>query len=68
MEEGAKALAKIILASLVLGALVVALHPQYRETARAIWRSQVESSPIWISNGAYYSGIDASGGANDHQE
>ena len=68
MEEGAKALARIILLSLVLGALVVALHPGYRATARAIWQGQVESSPIWISNGAYYSGIDATGGADDHQE
>lgn len=58
MEQGAQALFRILLGALLLGALVVALHPAYRATALAIAHGRAESAPIWISNGAYYSEVE----------
>jgi hypothetical protein len=57
MEQGAKALLRILIAALLLGAVVVAAVPAYRRTAQALWRQQSAQSPIWQSNRTYYSGI-----------
>jgi hypothetical protein len=54
MERGVKALVWVLLLATLLGAAVIALHPDYRAAARALIRGQVESSPIWQSNAAYY--------------
>lgn len=54
MEKGAWALARILLAALLMGALVLALNPDYRETLGALRRGDATSSPIWLSNQSYY--------------
>ncbi len=58
MEQGAKALLRILLGALVIGAIVVGAHPKYRATAAALWRGHPEKSPIWSSNSAYYSEVE----------
>ncbi len=68
MEQGAKALLRILIAALILGAAVIALHPQYRETAKAIWQGHPETSPIWVSNSGYYTEIHVEGAADDHAQ
>jgi len=54
MERGVKALLRILLAALLLGLLVIAVHPAYRATAQALWRGDLSASPIAESNHAYY--------------
>jgi hypothetical protein len=68
MEQGAKAVLRILIAAMLLGAVVIVAHPQYRETARAILHGHPEMSPIWKSNGAYYSEIEVNEGSDDHAE
>jgi hypothetical protein len=68
VEQGAKALLRILVAALLLGAVVIAAHPRYRQTARALLRGHPEASPIWISNGAYYTEVDLGGGSDDHAQ
>jgi hypothetical protein len=57
MERGVKVLVRIFVGAMLLGALVVVLHEDYRETFRAILRGDVESSPLWRSNAEYYSEV-----------
>lgn len=57
MEQGAKALLRILLASLALGALVIAAVPAYRQTAAALLKGTLDDSPIWTSNAGYYAGV-----------
>ena len=53
MEELGKALARIIGVSLIAGAVIVAVNPSYRETARSMMQGAVTNTPIWRSNVNY---------------
>ncbi|MBP7275712.1 MAG: hypothetical protein KBA51_05875 [Kiritimatiellae bacterium] len=57
MDSGAQMLLRILGVALVLGLIVVFAHPDYRNTARAMFRGEVESSAIWRSNAEYYSEV-----------
>ena len=57
MERGVKMLRRIITIALLVGLLVILFHPDYRDTAQAIWRGEVEQSAIWDSNRAYYTEV-----------
>jgi Tfp pilus assembly protein PilE len=57
MERGAQALVKMMLASLVLGLLVLLIHPDYRAALAALRRHQPELSPVWQTNERYYTEI-----------
>jgi hypothetical protein len=57
MERGARTLLFILVAALLVGALVTAVIPAYRQTAVALWRGQPQKSPIWESNQAYYTEV-----------
>ncbi len=66
MEKGAQALAKILLVALVVGLVVLALHPDYRATLRALMRGAPAESPIWLSNQNYYPEVTASVAGEDN--
>ena len=57
MERGVKMLTRIILVAILVGGLVIVFHPAYRDTAKALWRGEMESSALWQSNKAYYSEV-----------
>jgi hypothetical protein len=57
MEKGAKAIAYLFLGALLLGLLVVVVHPAYRRSAVSMMRGQPESAPLWESNRTYYESI-----------
>ncbi len=57
MERGAQALVKMMLASLVLGLLVLFFHPDYRAAMSALRQGKPEQSPVWQSNAGYYTEI-----------
>ncbi len=68
MEKGAVALVRIILGAFALGLLIVVFHPDYRGTVKALWRGEVEQSPIWESNRDYYREVGYRSEAHDHAE
>jgi hypothetical protein len=57
MEQGSKTLLIILATALLLGVLVVAINPAYRQTFMAQLRGDPASSPIWRSNREYYPDI-----------
>lgn len=57
MERGVAVLVRIMVVAFVVGGAVIALHPDFRDTAMAMWAGDVESSAIWDSNRAYYSEV-----------
>jgi hypothetical protein len=57
MERGVKMLTRIIALALTMGALVIAVNPDYRDTLKAMWWGDVEASAIWESNRSYYSEV-----------
>lgn len=57
MERGAKALARMLVIALLLGLVILFVHRDFRQTAVAMIHGQPESSPIWLSNQAYYSEV-----------
>jgi len=57
MERGIKVLIRILLIATLLGLAVILGRSEYRETAMAMFRGDVESSPIWKSNAGYYSDV-----------
>ena len=57
MEQGAAKLAKILAFALLLGVLVTAFNPAYRQAYLAIARGKPAESPIWKSNIEYYPDI-----------
>ncbi len=57
MEKGALALLRILGISLLLGGIIVGIHPAYRATAQALWRGDVESSPLWTTNANFYEAV-----------
>lgn len=65
MERGAQALIKALLAALLFGGLVLALHPDYRAALRATGRHAPEASPIWRANASYYPMVGLPGGPRD---
>lgn len=60
MERGAQALVKMMLASLLLGLLVLFFHPDYRAAFTALRKGEPESSPVWQSNERYYTEVTVS--------
>jgi hypothetical protein len=67
MERGAQALVKMMLASLVLGLLVLFFHPDYRGAFAALRRGQPDQSPVWQSNAGYYTEIKTQAEPTDVQ-
>ncbi len=57
MERGVTMLVRILLGAVLLGGLVIAFHPDYRETFMAMLGREVEQSPIWQSNAGYYEDV-----------
>lgn len=57
MEQGAKALLKILCSAFLLGGLIIGFHPVYRQAFVATWQGTPTKSPIWQSNIAYYPDI-----------
>lgn len=57
MERGVKTLVRILAGALLLGAVVVALHPDFRATFQAMMRGTPDEAPIWQSNEDYYSEV-----------
>ena len=57
MEQGAAKLAKILAFALLLGVMVTAFNPAYRQAFLAIARGKPAESPIWKSNIEYYPDI-----------
>ena len=47
-------LTRIMAVALLMGLLVILFHPDYRDTAKAMWWGDVEASAIWQSNREYY--------------
>jgi hypothetical protein len=54
MEQGSKTLLIILGTALLMGALVVAFNPAYRQAFVAQVRGEPATSPIWKSNREYY--------------
>jgi hypothetical protein len=65
MERGAQALIKALIAALIFGGLVLALHPDYRGALRAAWRGASAESPVWAANDVYYPLVGPVAGARD---
>lgn len=65
MERGAQTLIKALLAALVFGGLVLALHPDYRAALRAAWRRTPAESPVWRANETYYPMVGLAGAKPD---
>jgi hypothetical protein len=57
MDQGSKKLAIILGIALLLGAVVVAFSPAYRQAFICIVKGQPDQSPIWKSNIDYYPDI-----------
>lgn len=57
MDKGALMVARIVMAGVVMGFLVLIFYPAYRKTAQAIFQGQPESSPIWLTNERYYPAV-----------
>lgn len=65
MEQGARALAKMIVIALVAGLLVIALNSAYRQALICQIKGTPADSPIWKSNLEYYSDIGITKGERD---
>lgn len=63
MERGVEALVRILVVALLLGLVVIALHPGYRATAQALWRGDLSASPIVESNRGFYPDVTVGEGA-----
>ena len=50
VDKGARALVRLFLFALVVGAFVVALHPRYRAAFLALLRGDDASNPLYQSN------------------
>ena len=61
MEQGAAKLAKILAFALLLGVMVTAFNPAYRQAFLAMARGKPAESPIWKSNIEYYPDITLPG-------
>ena len=68
MEQGAAKLAKILAFALLLGVLVTAFNPAYRQAFLAIARGKPAESPIWKSNIEYYPDITLPGPSSPASE
>ncbi len=58
MEKGAKAIVWLLASALLLGVILLGIHPLYRETVGAWWRGARDEAPIWRSNERYYEAIE----------
>lgn len=54
MEQGSKSLLIILCVALLLGAVVVGVHPAYRKALVSIAQGKPQESPIWQANKDYY--------------
>ena len=54
MEQGSKTLLIILATALLIGALVVAFNPSYRQAFLSQISGAPADSPIWKSNADYY--------------
>lgn len=67
MERGAQALVKMMLASLLLGLVVLFVHPDYRAAFAALRTGEPEKSPVWKTNEGYYAEVGVTTEASDVQ-
>ncbi|HMP89647.1 MAG TPA: hypothetical protein PJ991_05575 [Kiritimatiellia bacterium] len=67
MEKGVKVLIRILAGAALLGLLVILFNRDYRETAHAMLRGNVEASPIWQSNLEYYRDVEFRRDGADHE-
>ncbi len=63
MEKGARALAILILLALLLGLVIIAVNPDYRQAAICQWNGKPDQSPIWVSNAEFYPDVTLKPGA-----
>lgn len=54
MEQGSKTLLIILVTALLMGGLVIAFNPAYRQAFFCLLRGDPAGSPIWTSNREYY--------------
>ena len=47
-----------VVATLLIGLLVIALNPDYRAAARGLLSNRPSETPIWRSNVRYYPSIE----------
>lgn len=57
MEQGSKTLLIILVTALLMGGLVIAFNPAYRQAFFCLLRGDPAGSPIWTSNREYYPDI-----------
>lgn len=57
MEKGARTMAWMLIVAAVVGALVIALHPDYRELFRQIRAGKPAETAIWRSNEIFYPAV-----------
>jgi len=58
----------MLVISLLMGLLVVLIHPDYRDTARSMLRGRTEQSSIWIDNERYYPEVVLAPSGEDREE
>ncbi len=66
MERGVRLLLYILAGALVIGGVVLFLHPDYRGTVRAWASGDITAGPIWESNRAYYPETGWEEGGDEH--
>ena len=68
MEKGSKVMARMLLGAVVIGAVVMAFHPEYRELFGQLRRGTPALSAIWRSNEGYYPAVGATAEEDAHAE
>ncbi len=54
MDRGVRLLLYILCGALIVGGIVMLMHPMYRGTLRAWLSGDITAGPIWESNRSYY--------------
>lgn len=57
MEKAAKVMAWMLFVAGLLGLIVMAIHPDYRQLVRLLRKGTPEESAIWQSNLNYYPAV-----------
>ncbi len=58
METSSKAVLWLVGLAMVVGAVVLAFNPEYRDTLRAWRQGMPAEAAIWRSNDRYYDAVD----------
>jgi len=65
MERGVKMLVRILATAGLLGLAVILFNPDFRGTVVAMFKGDVEASPIWKTNAEYYREVSFNEGGDD---